>query len=71
MELKVIQDKQKNKNKLFALVFSAPEGEEVLKDLSNFCGEFDPHFYPENARLTDFTLGRRSVMLYIREQLKG
>ena len=54
----------------FAFVFTGEEGEKVLAKLARFCHIEEEVFAADNARLTDFRLGQRSVYLEISRQIK-
>ena len=47
-----------------------PAGKRVLAHLVSFCFQNRPTFEPNNARVTDFREGRRSVMLDILNQIE-
>ncbi len=54
----------------FKRVFASEDGAKVLDDLSTELGEHDVQFCPGQQDLRDFHLGRRSAIVYIREQIK-
>ena len=53
----------------YKATFSSETGQEVLKDLENFCGYNHPCFARGESDMTAFSLGGRNVYLRIKKFL--
>ncbi len=66
-KLKAHQLKQKELDDSYQVIFEG-KGEEVLKDLNEFCGK-DAICFKADEKETAFLLGARSVSLYIQDRI--
>lgn len=64
------REKQKALLNCYHRLFSTADGQKVLDHLSVTFGESDACFHPGSSDITYYALGRRSVILHIREQLR-
>ena len=55
---------------IFAACFRTWEGGKVLAHLEKFCHERQDLFNGENSRVTDYNLGRLSVLLEIKKLIE-
>jgi hypothetical protein len=55
----------KSKSRSYKAVFNSPDGERVLADLLNFCGQYKCSHNPGDANSTAFNEGKRRVSLRI------